>query len=350
VTLDDDENIVLNGTVTFESGYNAETHLSYFGLSNGRIEITPVRGSAAVAVPAPEITASGTLTLVSGVAGALGAVYGVTGFAYSGSGSVITYQWLRDGVAITDAEAAEYTITTLDYSADVSLELTVTNDTGSDSIETASVTIEDAPAVVAVDAEAFHGEKVATNSKALTGYVTTADVPAGSDIVIAVYSRGNSSTVDTGTSLGSSSTGVGNNYVRWVHLFSNMGPSEAFPSTVNISTAGTDMEFVLFYVKGGDLTATVMSTLAEAGSDTASCVFTDYAKLVDEAVLAFGARYNNIAGPTGLVDQVAQGTTNTAVSGGSWVGAAETATVTFTISGAVNSKMASLLRVPPAAA
>lgn len=87
---------------------------------------------------APVITNAGTITAPS--LGKIGSLHSVTGFAYSGTGS-LTYQWERNGVPISGATSATYTPVADDDLTTLTRVTTVTGGAGSDSDETAGQAI-----------------------------------------------------------------------------------------------------------------------------------------------------------------------------------------------------------------
>lgn len=86
----------------------------------------------------PVITDAGTITASS--LGKIGSEHSVTGFTYSGSGS-LSYQWERDGTPISGATSATYTPDADDDGTTLTRVTTVTGSSGSDSAETAGQAI-----------------------------------------------------------------------------------------------------------------------------------------------------------------------------------------------------------------
>ena len=91
---------------------------------------------------APVITSAGTITGTPEV----GQVLAVTGFAATGNPEpVLTYQWQRNGAAISGATGATYTVTEADAGADVRRQTIATNSEDSASAVTPAVAVAELP-------------------------------------------------------------------------------------------------------------------------------------------------------------------------------------------------------------
>lgn len=139
--------------------------------------------AAPVGIGAPTISGGTTV----------GAVLTVSGGSWTGSTGTLTYQWKRNGVAITGATANTYTLVTADIGATITCTVTRTNIAGSASQTSAGI----GP----VTALAPTGSAFLSNSVSVTSFVTAHNIVlpsvinAGSTIVLICFPNNQTITV-----------------------------------------------------------------------------------------------------------------------------------------------------------
>lgn len=112
------------------------------------VTATNIAGSDDAESNAVEILAAPANTVLPVISGTpeAGETLSVNSGTWTGSAPITyTYQWLADGVAISGATSTTFLVTTAQNGADITVEVTGTNDAGSVTVETLPLTIEFAP-------------------------------------------------------------------------------------------------------------------------------------------------------------------------------------------------------------